>query len=231
MIQKASLSTQIGTLQSLQVGTPTEYSIPEATGAQERTWETSFFRVPDARPRWLYTTHLDGNAQADTKNHGQITQAVLLYAAAHYPLWRAELHVQEIGPGGFGENLTLAGLSEETTCVGDIYGIDEARLQVTGPRFPCWKIEQRWGIEGLTARVAESGRTGWYCRVLEEGMIEPGAPLMLIERSYPQWTIALVNDFAHYRNRDVKKARELADCPLLAGFWPQLIVRRAMGQE
>jgi len=177
--------------------------------------------------RWLYTTHLEGNVQADTRHHGQLTQAVLLYAATHYPLWQEELGRPEIGPGGFGENFTVSGLSEETACIGDIYALGEARIQVTGPRYPCWKIERRWQIEGLTARVAETGRTGWYCRVLQEGMIEPDMPITLIERPYPQWAIALVNDFGHSRNKDVEMAKALAACPLLVEMWQRLVVRRA----
>jgi len=157
------------------------------------------------------------------KHHGQLVQAVLLYAASHYPLWQAELGRQDIGPGGFGENFTLDGLSEEKTCIGDVYAFGEAQIQVTEPRYPCWKIERRWGIEGLTARVAETGRTGWYCSVLHEGMIEPGMPVTLIERPYPEWTVALVNDFAHGRNKDVEKAEALAACPCLHGFWCELV--------
>jgi MOSC domain-containing protein YiiM len=222
---------QIGTLKSMQVGTPNIYGTVGAENPLERHWETSFFRAPETRSRWLYTTHLEGNQQADTKNHGQLTQAVLLYALAHYPLWRAELDLPEIGPGGFGENFTLDGLSEANACIGDIYGIGEARIQVTGPRYPCWKIEHRWKRAGLTARVAESGRTGWYCRVLQEGLIEPEAPVMLIERPYPEWTMALINDFGHGRNSDVERAQRLAACPALEGFWTELVVRRAMGLE
>lgn len=215
---------QVGILQSVQVGTPKRYSEPE-------TWETSFFREPSVQPRWLYTTHLDGDRKADTKNHGQLHQAVLLYAAAHYPLWRAELACPEIGPGGFGENFTVQGLSEQTACIGDIYAIGEAQIQVTGPRYPCWKIERRWGIDGLTDRVAASGRTGWYCRVLREGLIEPGASMTLVERPYPQWTAALTNDFGHYRNKDVATAQALAACPLLHEFWQKLVLRRAKRKD
>jgi MOSC domain-containing protein YiiM len=197
----------------------------------ERHWQTSFFRTPGMEPRWLYTTHLDGNVQADLKNHGQAGQAVLLYAASHYPLWQAELGRPDIGPGGFGENFTLDGLSEETACIGDIYALGDARIQVSGPRYPCRKIERRWGIEGLTARAAETGRTGWYCGVLHEGMIEPGMPVTLIERPYPEWTIALINDFAHGRNKDKERAQALASCPLLDDFWQDLIVRGITRKE
>ncbi len=215
---------QIGVLQSVQVGTPKRYG---TVGG----WKTSFFREPSRQPRWLYTTHLDGNQQADTKNHGQLHQAVLLYAAAHYPLWREELNRPEIGPGGFGENFTIEGLSEQTACIGDIYAIGEARIQVTGPRYPCWKIERRWGLPGLTDRVAATGRTGWYCRVLHEGLIEPGTVIALVERPYPQWTVALTNDFGHFRNHDVTTAHALAACPLLHEFWQKLVVKRAVGKD
>src|SRR5437879_5994482 len=219
------------TLQSVQVGTPRTYGETGSQNRMEQAWETSFFRVPDPRPRWLYTTHLEGNKQADTRHHGTLIQAVLLYAAEHYPAWQAELEKQEIGPGGFGENFTIDGLSEKTVCVGDTYTIGEARIQVTGPRYPCWKIERRWHLEGLTARAAESGRTGWYCRVLQEGLVEPGMPITLVERPYPRWTIALINDFGHFRNKDVQTAQELAACPLLPEFWGKLIVLRAQGKD
>ncbi len=221
------IMTQAGLLQSVQVGTPQRYGARGATDPMERPWKTSFFRTPGKEPRWLYTTHLEGNEQADKKHHGSLHQAVLMYAAAHYPAWQAELERQDIGPGGFGENFTVEGMSEETVCVGDIYAIGEAHIQVTGPRYPCSKIERRWSIPGLTARVAETGRTGWYCSVVQEGMIEPGMPVMLVERPYPRWTMALINDLGHSRSYDVELARELASCPLLDEWWQKMVVRGA----
>ncbi len=218
----------IGTLQSVQVGTPHHYGIEDAKNILQHPYDTSFVRTPDIQPRWLYTTHLEGNEQSDKKNHGKPNQAVLLYAASHYPVWQAELRRQEIGPGGFGENFTVTGLSEETACIGDIYALGEARIQVTGPRYPCTKIEKRWCMAGLTKRVAETGRTGWYCRVLQEGKVQHDMPIVLIDRPCPQWTIALVNDFGHNRNTDVELARELAACPLLPDFWQKLVVERAI---
>ena len=221
--------TQIGILQSVQVGRPAWRQVSEGV-EQTKRWKTSFFRTPSSETRWLYSTHLEGNEQADKKHHGSLDQAVLLYAAQHYPAWQAELGRPEIGPGGFGENFTVEELSEEIACIGDTYAIGEARIQVSGPRYPCWKIERRWGIAGLTDRAAATGRTGWYCRVMQEGMIQPGAPILLVERPYPDWTIALTNDFVHARNRDVEKARALAACPLLNEFWQRLVVKRVKGK-
>ncbi len=222
------MNINIGTLQSVQIGTPHHYGTEGAKDILQRPFDTSFVRTPDTQPRWLYITHLEGNEQADKKHHGTPNQAVLLYAASHYPVWQAELGQQEIGPGGFGENFTVAGLSEETACIGDIYALGEARIQVTGPRYPCTKIEKRWCSAGLTNWVAATGRTGWYCRVLQEGLIEQDMPIMLVDRPYPQFTVALVNDFGHSRNDDVALAHELAACPLLAEFWQEMVVQGAM---
>jgi len=218
---------QIGMLHTVQVGRPEHYGSAGAEKQFGRPWTTSFFRTPTNRALWLYTTHLEGNEQADKKNHGSLIQAVLFYAAAHYPLWQTELGRPEIGAGGFGENFTVTDLTEEQTCLGDIYSIGKARMQVTIPRYPCWKIEQRWGVEGLTARVAETGRTGWYVRVLREGLIESGSPITLLERPYPQWPISLVNDFIHARNKDLAMAQTLAASPMLPENYQELILQRA----
>jgi MOSC domain-containing protein YiiM len=222
---------QHASLQTIQIGTPQRYAIPGAERGRERSWQTSFFRQPDPQRRWLATTNLAGNVQADTKNHGTPNQAVLVYAAAHYPCWQAELGRAEIGPGGFGENFTVIGQDETNVCIGDVYAVGEATIQVTGPRYPCTKISRRWGIPTLTARVAETGRTGWYCRVLHEGWVDPGVPAELVDRPCPGITVTLVNDFGHSRNRDVEAAKALAACPLLPEWWQHLVVQRAMGQE
>jgi len=210
-----------GKIETIQVGTPHKYDNP----FRSTQWRTSFFRTPSPESRWLYTTHLEGNNQADKKNHGSPGQAILMYAAAHYPLWREELGLPEIGPGGFGENFTVGGFTEENVSIGDIFAVGEAKLQVTGPRYPCPKIEKRWNLKGLTARVAATGRTGWYCRVLQEGRVEPGMPLEQVERPYPDFTMALINDYGHAHLKDPVVARALAACPLLDDFWQEMVVR------
>src|SRR5947209_4900068 len=153
----------VGTLLSVQVGTPQTYGSADATDPIDGLLTTSFVRVPVAGPRWLSRTHLEGNAQADTQAHGSPNHAVLCYAAAHYPHWRAELDRSDISFGGFAENFTVEGLDEHTVCLGDRLRIGVAEVEVTDPRFPCSKIERCWRMPGLTARVRESGRTGWYC--------------------------------------------------------------------
>ncbi len=218
--------TQVAFLQTVQVGSPQKHTYRLARDGEEHVWQTSFFRTPSSQPRWLYTTHLEGNEQADKKHHGALDQAVLMYASANYLILQSEFNLPGMGPGGFGENFTVEGLAEETVCLADIYAIGEAHVQVTGPRYPCAKIEKRWNMEGLATHLARTGRTGWYCQVLQEGMVEPEMPVTLLERSYPQWTIALINALAHGQNKDREKAKELLHCPFLSDFWKEIINHR-----
>ena len=213
------------TLASIQVGTPHRRPVTFPM-EQQKTWQTSFFREPSPEPRWLFTTHLAGNEQSDKKNHGRLDQAVLFYGLAHYAHWRAELERPEMGPGGFAENLTIAGLTEADVCLGDHWQIGEAVVEITGPRYPCWKIAQRWGIPDLRERVAATGRTGWYAAVLSEGLLRPGAELTRIAQPHPRWTIAQINHFAHAEDFDHALAREFCALPTLQPFWLKVVSHR-----
>jgi MOSC domain-containing protein YiiM len=215
----------------VQVGTPHRYGTKDAPDKLDQPWRTSFFRVPGTEPRWLFTTHLDGNDQADKKNHGHLNQAVLFYAAAHYPLWQRELERNDMGPGGFGENFTVTDLSEATVCMGDVYAIGDAQIAITGPRYPCWKISQRWGIEDLKERVAATGRTGWYAEVRRAGLITPGTAITLIERPHPGITMARINACAHGHHRDYDEARALMEHPALDDFWRKIIAQQFRGHK
>ncbi len=180
-------------LVSIQVGKPRSLGRKDADDPMDQRWRTGFFKEPVAGPVWLGKTNLEGDGQADRRFHGGPDQAALCYSADHYPLWRAELEMPELSHGGFGENFTMERLREETVCIGDTYQIGEVRVQVSKTRGPCWKIERRWRRPGLLERVIATGRTGWYIRVLQEGHVEAGMEIRLLERGDAERTIARIN--------------------------------------
>lgn len=94
------------------------------------------------------------------------------------------------------------------------------------PRQPCSKPARRFQVTDLALRLQNSGRTGWYLRVLEEGYVEKSQSLTLLERSYPQWTIARCNEIIHIKKNDLKAAAELASCKLLAENWKKTLHTR-----
>jgi len=221
----------IGTLPSVQIGIPQTYGTADAIDPLYRPFTCSFIRVPASGPRWLYRTHLEGNTQADTQAHGSPNHAVLCYAAEHYPHWHAELGRTDIAFGGFAENFTIAGLDEHSVCLGDIYRIGEVEIVVTDPRFPCSKIDRCWRTPGLTARVRDSGRTGWMCGVLHEGVVEAGMPIFLRDRPFPDWPIARVNNVLHGRVRDRETVEALIACPGLNPWWLPSLSRQLASER
>ena len=142
---------------------------------------TAFEKHPVQGPVRVLVNGLAGDEQA-WRHHGGPEMALLAYAAGHYPLWRAELSWPELPLGGFAENLTVEGASEETVCIGEVWRIGTALLQVASPRTACRKLSKFWRRPGLQKAVEESGRTGWYLRVLEEGALQAGDEIQLLRR-------------------------------------------------
>ena len=167
----------------------------------------------------LRLTNLEGDRQGDRRVHGGPDMAVLCYSAGHYPHWRSELGLPEMGPGGFGENFTVEGLSEADVCIGDVYRVGEAVVEVSQPRGPCYKIAYRWGLPDLVRIVEETGRHGWYLRVLQEGAVEAGREMALEARPHPGWTVRRAADAMARRKLDPVGARALAGCDALSGRW------------
>ena len=210
-------------LASIQVGRPRTIGVEGAADPWDRPWVSGFFKEPVAGPVRLGRLGLDGDGQADTVNHGGPDKAVLLYAASHYPLWSAELGRDDLTYGGFGENLTIVGLTEADVCIGDTFAIGPARVQVSQPRQPCWKLARRWRLKDLSARVVANGRCGWYVRVLEGASIEAGMAVRLLDRINPEWTVARAAHTYHHRKRDRAALAALADCPGLADSWREAL--------
>jgi MOSC domain-containing protein YiiM len=176
-------------LVSIQVGLPTQRGDPTSSDPLDRPWRTGFYKSPVSGPVWVGKTNVQGDGQGNLRVHGGPDMAVLAYAAAHYPLWRAELDVPDLPYGAFAENFTISALDELTVCVGDIYAIGSVQVQVSKPRAPCSNITRRWKIRGLTERVGATGRTGWYLRVLQEGEVVAGEPLVLLDQPSPELTV------------------------------------------
>lgn len=217
----AASDSGLATLVSIQVGVPTNYGLEDAADAHDKPWTTAFYKRPIEGRTFVAKTNIEGDSQADLKHHGGIDKAVLAYSADHYPEWRESLRLPHMPHGAFGENLTIAGLNEAFVCIGDALRIGPVLFEVSQPRQPCWKLARRWRMHELVALVVRNGRTGWYLRVLEEGWIEAGMPVDLIDRPNPEWTIARANRILHHCRTDVALTLELAAVPKLSNAWVQ----------
>ena len=216
---------------SILVGLPKHLGTEGATDPMERPWYTAAFKELIEGRVWLGRTNLAGDGQANLQVHGGPDKAVLAYAASHYPAWKSELNLLEFPYGSFAENFTVSELTEELVAVGDIYEVGDAQVQVSSPRQPCWKNSRRWRIKDLSLRIQMSGRTGWYFRVIKEGYVEKDLPLRLLERPFPEWTVAYASEIMHRKGGDRELAARLAACPALAASWRDTLLARAKGQD
>jgi MOSC domain-containing protein YiiM len=137
---------------------------------------------------------LAGDEQADRSVHGGPDKAVHHYPHDHYAWWRDTIDDHPLlgAPGAFGENLSTEGLTEATVAIGDVFRLGSALVEVSQGRQPCWKLDQRFGRRDILSGVISSRRSGWYYRVREEGEVAAGDAFELIDRPWPQWTIARV---------------------------------------
>jgi len=209
-------------LVAIQVGQPRPQVAKEKEGGE--TWVSGYGKEPVDGEVFVGRLNLDGDGQADKRWHGGPDMAVLAYANAHYARWRAELAWPAAGPGAFAENFTVDGADEQSACVGDIWQVGAARLQISEPRKPCRNISRFWGREDLLRLTEQSGRFGWYLRVLREGSVRAGQEIELIERPHPEWTVARAMAARRNKARDRATAQRLAACPALGADWREKLL-------
>ena len=170
---------------------------------------------------------LEGDEQGDPRVHGGIDKAVHHYAFEHYAAWRSELGNSPIlqQPGAFGENISTQGLTEADVCLGDRYQLGTAVLEVSQGRQPCWKLNDRFGVPDMARRVQDSGRSGWYYRVLHAGSAHAGDSLILRERAHPDWPLSRLARLLYDRVLDPTLLEPALALPLVPS-WRKIIERR-----
>ncbi|WP_051587715.1 MOSC domain-containing protein [Paenibacillus darwinianus] len=159
---------KLGILLAVNTGKP----VPVLHGRQEV--QTGIFKTTVDGPVRAAVNGLPGDGQADTVNHGGPDKAICVYSRSHWEHWEREWG-EPPAFGAFGENFTITGGAEEDIGIGDIIRVGEAVAQVSQPRLPCFKLGLKHGRPELPGQVLESGRTGYYFRVLEEGAVQAGS--------------------------------------------------------
>lgn len=190
---------------------------------------TGIFKSEIVMPAWIGKEGLTGDAQADRRVHGGPDKALHQYPVAHYT--RLAVAFPEarnhLIPGSIGENLSIPGWNESNICIGDAFRLGDAVIQVSQPRSPCWKIDHRYGIEGMAKFIDEEGITGWYFRVLEEGSVEPGCSFELIDRISSEVTMKELLAAWHAHRPEPGHLERLAATPGLTENWIRKLLDRA----
>jgi len=171
---------------------------------------------------------LEGDAQGDRKHHGGPEKALHHYPREHYAAWATEIgpHPLLSAPGAFGENLSTTGWTEADICIGDVVRFGPVLLQASQGRQPCFRLNRRFGRDDIAVMVQRTGRTGWYYRVLETGVVETGSALSVVDRPQPDWPLVRLLHLLYRDTRNREALMQAADIAELAEGWRALFRRR-----
>jgi MOSC domain-containing protein YiiM len=204
---------------SVNVGMPREVTW------RGRTVLTGIFKDPVDSALPLRRLNFDRDGQADLTVHGGADKAVYAYPDEHYRPWAAQLG-RDLTPGAFGENLTTEGLLEDSVHIGDEFRIGSARLVVTQPRMPCFKLGIRFGDPGMVKTFLQAGKPGIYFAVMEEGAVGPGDTIECIAENELRITVSEMFRLVLDRDAEPAALRRLLGVRSLAAVWRQELQER-----
>jgi MOSC domain-containing protein YiiM len=192
--------------------------LPREVAWHGKTILTSIFKSPVDRSLRVTKLNFEGDQQSDLEVHGGVHKAVYAYPAEHYEYWRGELPGVDLPWGVFGENLTTEGLLEDVR-IGDRFRIGSAELVVTQPRLPCFKLGIRFGMPDILKRFLQSGRTGFYFAVAQEGEVGPGDAIEPLSRADEGLTVADVVKLYTVDAQNQEMLRRATATPGLPQSW------------
>jgi MOSC domain-containing protein YiiM len=188
---------------------------PRTVEAYGRTFTTAIWKHPVGGRRQVAGYNVDGDRQADPRAHGGPTKSLYAYAIEDYRWWERQVG-RELGPGTFGDNLTVEGVDLAAAVIGERWQVGSAVLRITEPRIPCYKLGLRMDDRRFPARFAVAGRPGTYLAIERAGDVGAGDVMRCLDRPPHGVTIGIVNRAYH---GDRALANRLLDVTELSDGW------------
>ncbi|MGE8206402.1 MOSC domain-containing protein [Heyndrickxia sp. NPDC080065] len=162
----------------------------------------------------LFKDRFEGDGVANPTFHGGPDRAVCFYPFEHYEQWEKEFNTQLSIPA-FGENLTIEGMLEKDVCIGDIIQIGDAVVQISQGRIPCSTISKFNGIDLFLKRTIDTCYSGYFARVLKEGIIRENSEIILIDR-HPMAVSVFESMFTYFHQNSIESIQKVVQIPELA---------------
>ncbi len=193
--------------------------LPRDIPWQGKTVHTAVWKAPVQGPRVVRWLNIDGDGQGDLAGHGGEHRAVLVYQMESYRFWQSELGRNDFTYGQFGENFTVDGLPDREVCIGDRYRIGSALFEVSQPRVTCYRVGIRLNEPQMAALLVARGRPGFYLRVLEEGQVEAGDEIVLVEIGPEGMTVFEINALLYMPGHPRSEIERALRIPALSAGW------------
>jgi MOSC domain-containing protein YiiM len=180
---------------------------------------TGIYKASTAEPLMVRKFNIDGDKQADLTVHGGDDKAVYAFPAEHYLYYQEILQQGPYEPGQFGENLTTEGMLESDVHIGDRYRVGEVVFEVSQPRSPCYKFAIKMGTAESLSVCINSARTGFYFRVLSEGIVQAGDRIEIDYSNDTAPTVEEVHRLCYLDKKNIDGLTKAVQCNSLAKVW------------
>ncbi|MGE7759879.1 MOSC domain-containing protein [Peribacillus sp. NPDC097895] len=171
-----------------------------------------------------------GDGVGNVKFHGGTDRALCFYPVEHYSLWN-EKFAKRLDIPAFGENLTVAGMKEETTFIGDIYQIGEVIVQINQGRIPCSTISHFNQEPKFLEFVFKTGYTGYFAKVIQEGTIKKQNEIVLLDRLQEKISVHYATEVILHNRDGLDGAYTLLTLDSLAEDWKQRVEKRVQAAK
>lgn len=171
-----------------------------------------------------------GDGVGNVKFHGGPDRALCFYPFEHYSLWN-EKFSKKLDIPAFGENLTIAGMTEVSTYIGDIYQIGEVIVQINQGRIPCSTISHFNQEPKFLELVLKTSFTGYFAKVLQEGTINKQNEIVLIDRLQEKISVHYAAEVILHKRDGLEGANALLKLDSLAEDWKQRILKRVQAAK
>ena len=178
--------------------------------------KTGMYKYPVEEAIFIGREDVVNDAVIDRRYHGGADKACYWYSEKHYDFWKEKFPDLDWDLGMFGENLSISDLDEGEIKIGDVYQIGAAKVQVTQPRQPCYKLNHRFDCNTMVKQFIDAEFPGVYIRVIEEGEIKKGDELILLQRREESLSLREVYQLLYVAKKDSVKLNKALSDPALA---------------
>lgn len=177
--------------------------VPQELSFNGVTLKTSMIRTPQKQIE-IHSTQVQGDEFFGKQIHGTPDCVVYALCADKYKQWERILN-REMPWGIFGENLTVDKMDEHDFKINDTYKLGSAVLKVTGPRYPCNRLNFVTQIDGMREKFRDQEWPGVYFEVLQQGTAKAGDELKL--KSRQQSDVSVRDLFQSLRISELKEPK------------------------
>ena len=193
--------------------------LPRDVEWRGQTVHTGIWKSSVDGPQRVRRFNIDGDGQGDLAGHGGEQRAVYVYQLESYDYWAERLGRDDFRYGQFGENFTVSGLADAEVCIGDRYRIGGAIVEVTQPRVTCYRVGIRLNEPRMASLLTGSARPGFYLRVLDEGEVEAGQPIVKVADGPERMTVAEANSLLYRAPHPRDQLERALRIPALSPGW------------